>query len=262
MKQETVYILVGLTPLAIGGIIAAVNSLGVNNSTEKIESWTRKQQSSAAAKKGWFSRYIINPILWILVKFFNWTDSFTHHGAKNGVRVAATLYLIAAWCLLLYLAFMAALVIVISAIIIYIFYKVVFTMLLNSNPDFNRGYNMSKKIFGPVGDGKRINQETGIIQEKSMFGWSDTNQKIDPETGQIQEKGMFGWDDTETKVDQETGVIQKKGFLGYNDTDTRIDPETGVVQKKGLIGWDDTDERVDPETGKHQTKGLLGWDDV
>jgi hypothetical protein len=262
MKQETLFLILGLSPLVIGGIIAAVNSLAVNNSTEKIEAWARKQQSSAATKKGWLSRYIINPILWLLVKFFNWTDSFTHRGIKNGVRVAATLYLIAAWCFLLYLAFMVALVVVISGVIIYIFYKVVFTMLLNSNPDFKKGYNASKKIFGPVGDNKRINQETGMIQEKGMFGWSDTNQKIDRETGHIQEKGMFGWDDTKTKVDQETGVIQKKEFWGYDDTDTRINPETGVIQKKGLIGWDDTDERVEPETGKHQKKGLLGWDDV
>lgn len=262
MKQETLFLILGLSPLVIGGIIAAVNSLNVNNSTEKIEAWTRRQQSLVTTKKGWFSRYIINPILWALVKFFNWTDSFTHRGTKNGVRIAATLYLIAAWCLLLYLVLMAALVIAISGIIIYIFFKIVFALLSNSNPDFKKGYNAGKKIFGPVGDGKRINQETGIVQKKGLFGWNDTNQKINPQSGQIQKKGMFGWDDTNTKVDQETGVILKKGFVGYDETNTRIDPETGVIQKKGIIGWNDTDERVNPDTGRHQKKGLLGWNDV
>ena len=262
MKQDTILIILGLTPLIIGGIIAGFNSIKVNNRTEKIEAWTRRQQFNVSTKRGWFSRYVLNPILWILVKFFNWTDSFSNRGIKSGVRVSATLYLIAAWCLVLYLAFMAALVVVISGVIIYIFYKIVFTLLLNSNSDFKSGYNISKNIFGTIGNNKRINQNTGIIQERGMVGWNDTEQRIDPETGQLQEKGMFGWNDTDTKFNQETGIVQKEGFLGYEDTDTRIDTKTGIIQKKGFMGWDDTEERIDPETGRHQKKGLFGWDDL
>jgi len=160
MQQETLNIILLLTPLVIGGIIAAMNSDSVNNTTEKAEAWTRKTQSNTSVKDGWFSRYIANPILWIIVKFSDWTDSFTHRGLKNGTRVAATLYLIAAWCFILYAAFMIAVMLVIAAVVIYMVFKV----LINSNEDVKKGYERGRRIVGPTGSGKRVNQETGIIQ--------------------------------------------------------------------------------------------------
>lgn len=257
MTQETLNIILLLTPLVIGGIIAAMNSDNVNNTTENAEAWTRKTQSKTSIKEGWFSRYVANPILWIIVKFCDWTDGFTHRGLKNGTRIAATLYLIAAWCFILYAAFMIAVVLVIAGVVLYIVFKV----LINSNEDVKNSYEKGRRIVGPTGSGRRVNQETGVIQEKGMFGYNDTDQRIDPETGKVQTKGMFGWNDTETRIDQETGNIQKEGMFGYNDSETRINPDTGIIQKKGLLGWNDTEERINPETGKHQKKGLLGWSD-
>ncbi len=43
----------------------------------------------------------MNPVIWLLLKFSNETDDFTHRGMKNGVRIAATLYLFALWIYLL-----------------------------------------------------------------------------------------------------------------------------------------------------------------
>lgn len=257
MTQETLNIILLLSPLVIGGIIAAINADGVNNTTEKAEAWTRRTQTNTSLKDGWFSRYIANPILWIIIKFSDWTDGFKHRGLKNGTRVAATLYLLAAWCFIIYAALMIAVVLVIVGVILYI----VFNVLINSNEDVKKGYERGRRIVGPTGSGRRVNQETGIIQEKGLFGYNDTEQRIDPDTGRVQTKGMFGWNDTETRIDQETGNIQKEGMFGYNDSETRINPDTGIIQKKGLLGWNDTEERIDPETGKHQKKGLLGWSD-
>ena len=232
MTQETLNIILLLTPLVIGGIIAAMNSDNVNNTTENAEAWTRKTQSKTSIKEGWFSRYVANPILWIIVKFCDWTDGFTHRGLKNGTRIAATLYLIAAWCFILYAAFMIAVVLVIAGVVLYIVFKV----LINSNEDVKNSYEKGRRIVGPTGSGRRVNQETGVIQEKGMFGYNDTDQRIDPETGKVQTKGMFGWNDTETRIDQETGNIQKEGMFGYNDSETRINPDTGIIQKNGLLG--------------------------
>lgn len=96
MTQETINILLLITPLVIGGIIAVINADEVNNATEKAEAWVRKTQTNLGTKKGWFSRYITNPVLWMIVKFSDWTDGFEHRGLKNGTRVTATLYLLAA----------------------------------------------------------------------------------------------------------------------------------------------------------------------
>jgi hypothetical protein len=244
-------------PLVIGAIVALINSEGVNNTTEKAEAWTRKKQSNSATKKNWFTKFIINPVLWLIVKFSNWTDGFAKRGIKNGVRVALTLYLIIAWCYLIYLAVLAIIFIVITIAIIYVVFKV----LINSDPDVKRGYDASQRIFGSVRRGKRVNPETGRIQEEGLIGWKDTDQRIDPDTGNLQEEGFIGWKDTGTRINQETGNIQREGFLGYEDSETRVNPETGIIQRKGFIGWEDTDERIDPNTGRHQKKGLLGWVD-
>lgn len=117
------------------------------------------------------------------------------------------------------------------------------------------------KIIGHAGYGKRVNPETGAIQEEGLFGYLDTDTRIDPKTGKYQKEGLFSWIDTETKIDQESGIIQKEGLFGYVDTDTKVNPETGIIQKEGLFGWVDTDKRIDPETGKSQHSGLFGWVD-
>ncbi|TAK32786.1 MAG: hypothetical protein EPO28_17575 [Saprospiraceae bacterium] len=257
MNQETINILIWVSPLIVGGIIAAINANSVNDTTEKVEAWTRRTQTNVSTKSSWFYRYIVNPVLWTIVKFSDWTDSFTHRGLKNGVRVAASLYLVAAWCFIFYAALMFIVIVAIVIAILYVGFKV----LLDSNEDVRRGYEKGRSIIGSGGSGTRTNPETGIIQEEGLFGYIDTDTRVNQETGVIQKKGLFGWNDTDERIDPESGKIQKEGFLGYNDTDTKVNQETGVIQKKGLLGWNDTDERIDPESGKHQKRGLLGWVD-
>lgn len=256
MNQELTLAILAAFPLLIGGIIAAVNFEAINNGTEKAEAWIRRMYNKVSAKKGWFASLILFPILWVLVKFSDWTDSFTHRGLKNGTRVTTTLYFIAAWCFLLYLAFIVVVVVLIAIAVIYLLFKILTGA--SSSSDSGSGRD---RIIAPTSSGQRVNPETGVVEEKGFFGWSSTNKRVDPETGKMQEKGIIGWDDTKTKIDQNTGNIQEKGIFGYNNTDTRVDPKTGVIQNKGVFGWNDTDERINPETGRHQKKGVFGWND-
>jgi hypothetical protein len=152
MNQDTINFLLWILPLLIGGIIAAINSESVNDTTEKAESWTRQTQINVSARSSWFYQYIINPVLWIIVKFSDWTDSFTHRGLKNGVRVAATLYLIAAWCFLIYAAFMIAVFLIIGAVIIYIVFKV----LVNSDDDVKQGYEKGRSVFNSNNQNRQV----------------------------------------------------------------------------------------------------------
>ncbi len=185
MNQEPIYILLWISPLIIGGVIAAINSSGVNDSTEKVEAWTRRMQAKVALETGWFYNLIIHPVLWIIVKFCDWTDSFEHRGLKNGVRVAATLYLIAAWCFLLYLAFMAVLIVLIVGVILYVIFKV----LLSSNEEVNRGYEKGKRVF----QSSRSNQDD-LTENMGLHGqkiYSGTNWFNEELKGRVDNEGYI-----------------------------------------------------------------------
>lgn len=119
MTQETTYILLGLTPLLLGGVIAAANQDGINNITESIEAGIRRRQEIVSQRRGWFFRFVLNPILLILVKFSDFTDSFSHRGMKNGTRIAATFYFVGAWIYLITIAFAFIAALVIGGFVIY-----------------------------------------------------------------------------------------------------------------------------------------------
>ncbi|MEI8186416.1 MAG: hypothetical protein WCG19_06955 [Chlorobiaceae bacterium] len=78
--------------------------LGINNSIETAEAWVREMQFIVASKANKLFRFIINPLLFVIVKFSDWTGSFPHRGTKNGTRLAITLYLTGLWLLLMYCA--------------------------------------------------------------------------------------------------------------------------------------------------------------
>lgn len=162
MKQETTNAILVFTPLIIGGIIAALNRDNINDITEKVESWVRKTHSNTVSKSGWASRFVANPILWIIVKFCDWTDNFKHRGLKNGTRVTATLYLIAAWIYLLLAAIMILVSIAICALIIYIVFKV----LIGSNDNFKQGYETSKVLLSS----QNSNSNSEVIKEDPYIG--------------------------------------------------------------------------------------------
>jgi len=119
MTEQTTYILLGLSPLVLGGVIAAANQDGINNITESIETGIRRRQESVSQRGGWFYRFVLNPILLILVKFSDITDAFSHRGLKNGTRVAATFYFVGAWIYLMTIAFAFIAGIVITLFIAY-----------------------------------------------------------------------------------------------------------------------------------------------
>jgi hypothetical protein len=42
---------------------------------------------------------------------------------------------------------------------------------------------------------RRLDPESGVVQEKGILGWKDTDERFDPETGKHQVRGIFGWKD-------------------------------------------------------------------
>jgi len=249
MTQETINIILLLTPLVIGGVIAALNTESVNNTTEIAESWTRKTQSKVSRKDGWFSSYIANPILWIIVKFSDWTDSFTHRGLKNGVRVTATLYLITAWCFLLYAAFMILLVLAIVAVVLYIIFKV----LINSNDDVKQGYEKGQRIFNSNNREREdiVNNYAGLQGKKVFSGTNWFNEEL---KGRVDDEGNIykgtNWFNEEKigRIDEDGNILEGTSFfnekrVGRIDVDGNLhkgtnwfnEEKTGRIDKDGNI---------------------------
>lgn len=248
MKQETLNIILLITPIAIGGIIAALNSESVNNTTENAEAWARKTHTNLSAKKGWFSRYIINPILWIIVKFCDWTDGFSHRGLKNGVRVAATLYLVAAWCFILYTVFMIAVILAVVAIVLYILSKV----LVNTNDDVRKGYDSGKRVFQNSNQSDRdVTEIAGLRGQKIYSGTNWFNEELQ---GRVDEDGNIysgtNWLNEEKigRIDEDGTIYRGTGFLnevkvGRIDSDGNIhkgtnwfnEEKTGRIDEDGNI---------------------------
>ena len=225
--KEPIITLLWFSPLIVGGIIAAINSTNVNDSTEKVESWTRRMQAKVAQKSGWFYNLVINPVLWIVVKFCDWTDSFVHRGLKNGVRVAATLYLIAAWCFLLYLAFMVIVIVLIVGVVLYIIFKV----FLGSNEDVNRGYEKGRKVF----QSSRSNQDdvTDNIGLRGQRIYSGTNWFNEELKGRVDEYGNI-YKGTNWFSEEKIGRIDKDGTM-YKGTSFLNEEKVGRIDEDGTL---------------------------
>lgn len=251
MKQDTIYIIIWILPLLIGGIIAGINSNGVNDTTEKAESWTRRTQSNVSTKSSWFYRYLINPMLWLIVKFCDWTDSFAHRGLKNGVRVAATLYLIAAWCFLIYAALMIAVFLIIGAVMIYIIFKV----LVNSNNDVKQGYEKGKSVFNSNNQNRQddVADYTGLIGKKIYSGTNWFNEEL---KGRIDDEGNIykgtNWFNEEKigRIDEDGNILEGTNF--FNETKVgRID-EDGNLHKGTNWFNEEKTGRIDEDGNIHK----------
>jgi hypothetical protein len=227
MNQQTITILFWISPILTGGIIAALNSEGVNNATEKAEAWVLRNQENASKKKGILDRYLINPVLYTVVIFIAWTDSFTHRGIKNGARVAATLYLIAAWCFLLYTAFMIALFLAIMAVVIYVVYKilvVVFKVAVNTNTDDAIGYQAGRAIINTNLSGNRHNTGTSGSGTYDVKYW-DAGPIIHTP---LDEGELYGCEIT----DSETGLVGTTHRARSSKTKAHDDAWEDLMQKR------------------------------
>lgn len=228
MNQDTFYILILMIPLIVGGIIAAFNSNGINESTEKVEAWIRRTQGTVSTKKGWVYRYIINPLLWLIVKFSDWTDSFIHRGLKNGVRVALTLFLIIAWCFLIYSAFMIAVILIISIVIIYIFFKI----LINSNDDVKSGYEKGRNLFNS-NTSDRNPEVTDYAGLKGKGIYKGTNWFNEELKGRIDDEGNI-YKGTNWLNEEKIGRIDSDGAI-YEGTGFLNEVKVGSIDKDGNL---------------------------
>lgn len=263
MFNESIFFLIAGIPLLLGGIIAIINSQKINDRSEKIEHWFRKKLDYAREKRNKFVRIVVRPFLFMIVKFFDWTDRIKHIGIKDGIRVTSILYFVLIWLNLLIYATLIVLTGIIALFILRIIYSyLVHQGVISRDDPREKQTAVSDRVIGTVGYGERIDQQTGIIQKETPLGWVDTKRRINPKTGELEEEDIIaGWVSQEAHIDQESGEIFKKTLLGKESAEIRVNTKTGIIETKGLFGWEETDERIDPKTNKRQYRGAFGWQD-
>ena len=227
MNLNTQDILFLITPLIIGGIIAAFNANSMNNTTERAEAWTRQTQIDFSKKDGWFYKFILNPVFLSVVKFSDWTDSFTHRGFKNGVRVAAALYLIIVWCIIFYAVFMIAVAIIIIGAILYIAVK----FFANSNEDVKKGFEKGRSVFqNSKQNNESITKYSGVRGQKIYSGTNWFNEDL---KGRVDEDGNI-YSGTNWLNEEKIGRIGEDGNI-YKGTNWLNEEKTGRVDSNGNL---------------------------
>ena len=205
-------------PILIGGIIAAVNSNQTNDITERIEAWIRTRQQRASASTGKIARYVFNPLLWMVVKFCDWTDGFKHRGLKNGTRVAATLYLIAIWLAIIYAVVIIILFLVVLGVVIFIAAK----LLSNSTGD-------SQSETAPSHSAAAIDH-VGIRGKKIYSGTNWLNEELQ---GRVDDEGNL-YKGTNWLTEEKIGRIDDDGNI-YEGTSFLTENKVGRIDQDGTL---------------------------
>jgi len=181
MSQDTMNVLLLLVPLFIGGIIAAINANQVNDATEGAEARVRGWQQRASARTGFFFHYVLNPLLWSIVKFcgLGRTD-FAHRGVKNGARVARNPLSDRTLAPAPHAAVSVVIAVVILVVVLYIAAKFCRVSVTRLRPKRKlprmkaeapyRTYSRPRRVVGVSGKGQRVHPETGVIQEEGLVG--------------------------------------------------------------------------------------------
>lgn len=215
------------SPLLIGGIIAIINSDEVNNTTENIEKWFRNAKSQVSLKRGWFNRFILNPILWSFVSFSDWTDDFAHRGLKNGIRVTLSLYLIIVWAYLLYAALSFAIMLTIIGVIFYILFRI----LINSSPDVKRGYDMGRGLFKQ--SNQKVDEEEITVGYRGQKIYSGTNWLNEELKGRVDDEGNI-YSGSNWFNEEKIGRIGNDGKI-YKGTNLFNEEVVGRIDENGNI---------------------------
>ena len=205
-------LLLFLIPAVAGGIVAALNSDAANDTTERIEAWVRLQRGRLSSSEKWYIRYVINPVLLVIVQFSNWTDGLQNRGTKNGLRIAAALYSVAFWLFLIYVAVVVVVTIVILGVCFYVAAKVLEGFAENSTSRSERS--------APV-RGSTSYSKTGMFSE-------DETGRTDEEGLVFKKTGMF--------TEEEVGRVAEDGTF-YNKTGMFSEEESGRTDADGRIFW-------------------------
>ncbi len=232
MSPDTIVVLVLCIPALCGGIVALVNSDGVNSISEKIEAWIRRRHGILSVKKDFSTKWIVRPPAGMIVKMCDWTDSLAHRGAKNGIRIATAIYVIGFWLLLTVYAFMMALAVifavVFAVIMVIITFRVMGEMLDGKGRRSGGGGSGTGNPLQGVGRGL-----LGAVGKKGQKVYNGTNWLNEELKGRVDEKGNV-YSGTNWLNEEKIGKIDENGNI-LRGTSWLNEELVGRVDEKGNI---------------------------
>lgn len=242
-----------IAPLVIGGVVALADSNQVNETTEKAESWVRQQENRRSDSSGWFSGYVLYPLLWTNVRFCNWTDDFDHRGLKSGTRVAGSLYLLGFWLFVLYVAFSIIVGLILFGGIVY----VVGALLSGSDGSTSSSRSQSKSSSGSTGLGifssyecEHCGSTDHPTSECPNSGFFTSNEcdncgSTEHATADCPNSGFFTSDECDHcgSTDHATADCPNSGFFTSNECDNcgSTDHATADCPNSGFFTSDECD---------------------
>ena len=244
MSQETWNVVLMLVPLLIGALIAATNKNQVNDATEAAEARLREWQRRASVRTGFFFRYGINPLLWTIVKFCDWSDGFAHRGLKNGARVAATLYLVGFWLLLLY----AAAIVVITVVIVVAAICIAATLTSNSTESTEETYSRPRATQKDEDD---VREQVGLKGKKVYAGTSWFNEEL---KGRVDDDGNL-YKGTNWFNEEKIGRIDDDGNI-FKGTTWTSEVKVGRIDKDGTL-YKGSNWFTEEKTGRIDEDGTI-----
>lgn len=244
MTQATMSVLLLLLPLFIGGIIAAINANKVNDATESAETRLRGWQRSWAVRTGFFFHFVLNPLVWAIVKFSDWTDGFAHRGVKNGTRVAATLYLIALWLFLIY----AAVIIVIAVVILIVVIYIATSALSSSGGNTEETYSRPRPALKDEDD---VREHVGLRGKNVYSGTTWFNEEL---KGRVDEDGNL-YKGTNWLNEEKIGRIDDEGNI-FRGTSWTNEIKVGRVDSDGTL-YKGSNWFTEEKTGRIDEDGTI-----
>ncbi|NTW89220.1 MAG: hypothetical protein HGB26_08950 [Desulfobulbaceae bacterium] len=242
-------IVIFLTPLVIGGVIAALNSDNINDATEKIEAWIREKQAACAAKTGKVFRFAITPPLTLIVKFSDWTDSFENRGWKNGARVAITLYLVGLWLFLIYFA----VTFVVAMFLVVVGFIVVFKLIDFFSGDSDSHVTTTTTYYRPSRREEKELPSIGVRGQRVFTGTNFFNEELAGRVdndGNIYKGSNFFNEEKIGRIDDDGNIF--KGTNLFNEEKVgRID-EDGNIHKGSNWFTEEKVGRMDKDGNVYQ----------
>jgi hypothetical protein len=226
MKENILPILFLSLPAICGGVIALLNSAKVNDASEKLEALTRRRQGVVSVKRGFFSKWIIHPPLRVMVKLCDWTDSLAHRGLKNGIRVAAALYVLGFWLLLVAYAFMFVLGLICAVIMVIVALWIMGQMLGDKSKP-------SLPTLRPRGR-ERTPDEDEVLPAAGRRGqklYAGTNWLNEELKGRVDEKGNI-YSGTNWLNEEKIGRIDEQGHI-FRGTSWLNEEVVGRIDDEG-----------------------------
>lgn len=228
MNQNVLPILFLCFPAICGGVIALINSPKVNDTSEKLEGLTRRRQGIVATKKGFFSKWIVNPPLRIIIKLCDWTDSLAHRGVKNGIRAAAALYVLGFWLLLVVYAFMFVFALIFAVIMVVVALWIMGQML--GDKSATRQPTFRSRSRQTTSDEDEVLAAAGGRGQKMYSGTNWLNEEL---RGRVDDKGNI-YSGTNWLTEEKVGRVDKDGNI-YRGTGWLNEELVGRVDEKGNI---------------------------